>query len=674
MIKKNNYTFWSYIEEKFQINQERLFNIFILILVILFYLLINKNYKFYIFSTNIIFLGVIIGFVNINVIKNKIVSKELKNFNRFYLISAMLALIIGVIILSILNDNKISYIYILLSFQSILECYQIENIFNLKNKHIRNTIVHICCLLMFTLFIFISDKNTILNLFFNKKYLNCYTIISISISLCIAISTLNKILSNQNRLSMNEFKKITFYIYSIILNFFSFIFIEINFHIILVILLTMKCITFIRFYNYVVEKIYDESLDIINCDIESAIKTKKQLTSKLIKRNKILNDTNIMVYKAQYNYNMLLDSIYGGVFLFVDNRVKYVNNNILNKLHKESSEFINMDINEFLNKYCNVALEDIEKDKNYVFDVDIEDKNIKLGAFLICPNSQNKLLYIEDFRGQNEDIKLKKEFEEYLADDKQKKEFFANISHELKTPINLIYSAIQLNSLYIKKNNIEAVDRNRKIISQNCLRLIRTINNFIDSNKISEGYIVPEIKLYNIVEIIENTVLACNKYVKLADNRLIFDSQEEEIYVNCDKDMIIRIILNILSNSVKYGKKGGIIKVNLFVEDNNVYIKIKNDGAKIEKEIAPYIFDKFTKLNKAFNRIKEGSGLGLFLTKALVEIQGGNISLVSSNKGNEFIINMERIISTDEKNACTDDLEINTIEEKVDIEFSDIYI
>ncbi len=75
-----------------------------------------------------------------------------------------------------------------------------------------------------------------------------------------------------------------------------------------------------------------------------------------------------------------------------------------------------------------------------------------------------------------------------------KKEFFANISHELKTPINLISSVLQLNKIYLKENKIDLVDNNRKIIIQNCLRLIRTINNFIDSNKISEGYVIPDKK------------------------------------------------------------------------------------------------------------------------------------------------------------------------------------
>jgi len=265
--------------------------------------------------------------------------------------------------------------------------------------------------------------------------------------------------------------------------------------------------------------------------------------------------------------------------------------------------------------------------------------------------------------------------EEYLQEDEIKKEFFSNISHELKTPINLIFSALQVNKIYFNENNLDGVNKNRKIIKQNCLRLIRTINNFIDANKISEGYLIPNLKIHNIVNIVEEVSMASNKYIKLINNTLTFDAQEEEIYVKCDKEMITRIMLNILSNSVKYGKQGG--KINVSVElymDNKVAIKVKNDGLKIDKETIPYIFDKFTKLNKTFNRLKEGSGLGLFLTKALVELQEGTIRLTSNNRGNEFTIIMPMAEQLNEDKFNNEDWETNLLEEKIDIEFSDIYI
>ena len=295
--------------------------------------------------------------------------------------------------------------------------------------------------------------------------------------------------------------------------------------------------------------------------------------------------------------------------------------------------------------------------------------------FLTNIDETSKILYIHDISEISENRKIKKVLREYLKEEEIKKEFFANISHELKTPINLIFAALQVNQIYLDENNIEGINRNRKVIKQNCLRLIRTINNFIDANKITEGYVTPDYKIHNIVEIVENISIASNKYIQLIDNTLTFDADEEEIYVNCDKEMITRIILNILSNSVKYGKKGGNITVNVGIyRYEYVLIKVQNDGLEIDKETIPYIFDKFTKLNKAFNRLKEGSGLGLFLTKALIELQGGNINLLSNNSGNVFIITMPRVIQSCGNEIIHEDWETNPLEEKVDVEFSDIYI
>ena len=131
-------------------------------------------------------------------------------------------------------------------------------------------------------------------------------------------------------------------------------------------------------------------------------------------------------------------------------------------------------------------------------------------------------------------------------------------------------------------------------------------------------------------------------------------------------------MLNLLSNSVKYGKRGG--KVYIYIEEENdiVLIHVSNNGYVIYKNMQPYIYDKFTKINKSLNREREGSGLGLFLVKALLELQGGVIELKSNCKvGSEFIIKLPK--SYEEENVEYK-YEMVAIKEKVDMEFSDIYL
>ncbi|WP_294373169.1 sensor histidine kinase KdpD [uncultured Clostridium sp.] len=676
MFKKYLYKWYGSKNKIEDINFKNSITFIILAYVLFLYRFVNDTYEFYVMATSIISLGIIIGFVYNNAIKNKVMHKKLKNLKRLYFLSVMIAVFTGVIVLCINKRNEFYYIFLFLNFQAILEYCEIENIFNVENKHISNIKIYIGFMAAFVIALIINEKDLSINLLISENYLDGYVIMSTLINLCMSLSTLNKILEYRKRFSMDELKKTIYYMCSITCNLFGFLFIEFGFKLVAVMLLVMKCIAFAKFYNYIIDKIRDEYFEMINYNIEEAVNTKKQLNSILLKRNKILNDTNVMITKAHNNYNKILDSIYGQVCLFTDDKLQYINSNMLKKFNIDESKFKNMDISIFLKEYLNTSIEEIQKGGNYILTLNLNNESIKCRVFLIKPNSFNKLLYFEDLREETENKKLKKEFEEFLVDDTHKKEFFANISHELKTPINIISSALQVNSMYLQENKISSVDKNRKVIMQNCLRLIRTINNFIDSNKISEGYVKPEMKVWNIVDLVENTASACNKYIEMFDNRFIFDSEEEEIYVECDKEFITRIVLNLLSNSIKYGKRGGVIKVNLTLSEGFVNIKIKNDGAKIDKETIPYMFDKFTKLNKAFNRIKEGSGLGLFLTKALVELQGGTINLTSGNKGNEFVIRFKYIDIeyVNENDIYSENFEINSIGEKVDIEFSDIYM
>jgi len=137
--------------------------------------------------------------------------------------------------------------------------------------------------------------------------------------------------------------------------------------------------------------------------------------------------------------------------------------------------------------------------------------------------------------------------------------------------------------------------------------------------------------------------------------------------------MIERVMLNLLSNTVKYGEKGATIFIDISITGGMIIIKVINNLYTISEDVKPYIFDKFSKTNKALNREREGSGLGLFLTRALLKLQNGTIGVESNNEiGTEFVITLPRHIG----GPCIDNyenIEMENIEAKVDTEFSDIY-
>lgn len=673
MYKNESLLFLNNIKNKMN-KDHNIRNTIIGTILLIIYSILAKDFNIYLLLNNIITVSMIVVFIYVNIIRTKFVDKMfMKGFELTYLILIVIIILNVIGFISLFEHNSKIFFIFLFSIQATLECCEIENFFKFKGSSFKSIIICISYSILFLLLFNIFKVNYTLSSDYKSSFFIGSVIVSVILSIGTCISTLEKMVRNRKKFLMNEFRQIIFYMVSILMYYIGLTCLIIGYKEITEIIIFIKCITFYKFYNYIISKVLDSSLKKINNNIEIATKTKRELNSILKKRNTILNEANVMLQKSQDKNNELIDSIYGGVFLFFNNKLQYINKKTLGTLSIDNNEALGMELNEFIKKYFDITLEDIKKNQNYIPFAKMKHTNLEVEIFLAYIDEKSKIFYIHDISEINENKKIRKVLEEYLEEDEIKKEFFANISHELKTPINLIFAALQVNEIYLKGNNIDAFNEKRKVIKQNCLRLIRTINNFIDANKVSEGYIIPNYKIHNIVELVENLSIASNRYIQLIENTLIFDAQEEEIYVNCDKEMITRIILNILSNSVKYGKNSGNINVSVGIyNDNYVIVKVKNNGEPIDKQTIPYIFDKFTKLNKAFNRLKEGSGIGLFLTKALIELQGGNIKLVSDSSGNEFIITMPRVKPRANSEFIHEDWETNPLEEKIDVEFSDI--
>lgn len=273
--------------------------------------------------------------------------------------------------------------------------------------------------------------------------------------------------------------------------------------------------------------------------------------------------------------------------------------------------------------------------------------------------------------------KLMNKYNNAVKEDKIKTEFFSNISHELRTPINVMIAAVQMANSIIEENMVgnskESVIKYTNIIRQNGYRLIKLINNLIDINKIEANYMDLELKNCNIVEIVEDITFSIVDYANNKGIELIFDTNVEEKIMACDIDKIERIILNLLSNSIKFTKSGGNISVNLFDNDDKINIIVKDTGIGIPREKQPYIFDRFIQADKSSYGAQEGSGIGLAIVKSLVEMHNGYINLISEEgRGSEFIIELPvKIIEENIKEKIKNN-EFNKID-MINVEFSDIF-
>lgn len=351
----------------------------------------------------------------------------------------------------------------------------------------------------------------------------------------------------------------------------------------------------------------------------------------------------------------------------------------------------------FFEESYNITM-DIEKNYFYNYECKIEEKlNFNSVKYIYLLKINNNLLGCIHIYYENKPKKINEEFIKYICiilsfiKDKKnlkhaveieslKTEFFANLSHEFKTPLNIILSTVQLVMNYIEVNN-EYPDYNMfnkclSNIKQNSYRILKIANNLIDMSKIDGNFYSINMGNYNIVEVVENIVQSLAEYMKDNKRNIIFDTIEEEIITACDPDQIERIILNVLSNAMKFTSHGGNIYVDMEVNDrcNKVIIKISNDGEKINFEDRLRIFERFTQSESLLTRRTEGTGIGLTLVKSLVKLHNGEVYVNTEfEEGTQFCIELPIRKMKNFKNNNVREKSIVSKVEKFNIEFSDIY-
>jgi ligand-binding sensor domain-containing protein/signal transduction histidine kinase len=231
-----------------------------------------------------------------------------------------------------------------------------------------------------------------------------------------------------------------------------------------------------------------------------------------------------------------------------------------------------------------------------------------------------------------------------IDNEKIKNNYFVNLSHELKTPLNVILSAVQLINNYDadqKRIGREKLKDYMNIIDRNSNRLLKVINDIIDSSKIEAGQYNIKIEEVEIVNLVEDTALSMKEYIESNGIELIIDPEVEEKKILCDPNEIERCVVNLLSNATKFTDKGGRITVLLNDLGNSVRISVKDTGIGISEENQRIIFQRFGQVDSKNVRNKMGSGIGLTLVKHLVDLHKGTVEVKSKLKqGSEFIITL----------------------------------
>jgi signal transduction histidine kinase len=279
-----------------------------------------------------------------------------------------------------------------------------------------------------------------------------------------------------------------------------------------------------------------------------------------------------------------------------------------------------------------------------------------------------------------ERVMARKEMESRINDIEEKlhikDDVFYYLSHEFKTPITLVNAAVQTMEHICGDEIPYKVKKYMRQIKQNSLRQLRLVNNILDITRAESGYMKLHRRNMDIVSVTKAITESVSLYAKEKGEKLVFKSSLSKKVMAIDDEKYERILLNLLSNAIKFSSEGQTIKVIVSEKNNMVYIQVADNGIGIPEQKQKIIFERFGQVSSGLAKNQEGTGIGLYLVKLLVDALGGEVT-VESNKGKGSIFTIILPDTTVSDQEETQDRAGNIYEKLVPaiaLEFSDIYL
>ncbi|HFD2051078.1 sensor histidine kinase [Clostridium perfringens] len=389
----------------------------------------------------------------------------------------------------------------------------------------------------------------------------------------------------------------------------------------------MKIGLYFLIYVWISDMLIRKPYETLNQDIIDENRKLEILNKRIEESNNEFKEFKKNLRDKENYFKNFLDNVPMSMVILNSNnyRIFTVNKRFMNEFNlKNKRDIINKNLFKILNiknkeeflitKKCEASFVDCGIEVFFELDILLNSNDY----LIISMKNVTELKYSE---------KIKDDLRKRTLEEQIKSDFLSSISHDLKTPINVIYSSVQVQEKFYSNQHIEKVDYYNQVNKENCMTLMRLANNLIDSSKINYDYLKPNLKTYNIVTLIEDSIGMLAEYIKEKNLTYVFDTNEEEVYVKCDQEFVQRIILNLISNSIKHTREGG-IGVEIKAKKNKVLISFTDTGEGMDKEFLERAFLRYSKGNKKGVKNKS-TGIGLYIVKNLVELQNGTIKINS---------------------------------------------
>ena len=225
--------------------------------------------------------------------------------------------------------------------------------------------------------------------------------------------------------------------------------------------------------------------------------------------------------------------------------------------------------------------------------------------------------------------------------DRMKNEFVSTVSHELRTPLTSIRGALGL----VGSGKVGELPAKAQplvdIAVKNCDRLIRLINDILDIEKIEANKMEFDVQSHDLVSLVNNAAEVNRVYATEHGANIVVSNGTPDVMVMVDEDRFTQVMTNLISNAAKYSPEGGTIRIATQSRNGGVRVSVSDEGPGIPEEFHKDIFSKFSQADGSDTRKRGGSGLGLSITRAIIENHGGQVSFETQDgKGTTFHVDL----------------------------------
>jgi len=224
--------------------------------------------------------------------------------------------------------------------------------------------------------------------------------------------------------------------------------------------------------------------------------------------------------------------------------------------------------------------------------------------------------------------------------DRRKNEFLAMLGHELRNPLAPIRNAVQVLKAQSAAN--PTLDWCRKVIDRQVSHMALLLDDLLDVARIMQDKIVLKMDCFDFSEIIDSAIETVHPLVEARKQELAVSRPDMPMWIQGDRVRLTQALSNLLNNAAKYTDEGGKIALKVNLEAEDLLITVQDNGSGITPEILPHIFEIFTQADSSLARSQGGLGVGLTLTRRLVEMHGGTVSASSAGdqQGSEFVVRL----------------------------------